>query len=125
MVTRTINESWPRETLKAALKGIQQDVEVEKTGDYCEALNAPYVKGFSEGLQRKLRKVNIGFVPKTGETLYTSLCKLKQKIGFEEVKDVVYSVPCGGCGLRYLGETGQHCCERRRQHERDISNKKT
>ena len=46
------------------------------------------------------------------------------KIGFEEVKDVVYSVPCGGCGLRYLGETGQHFCERR-QHERDISNKKT
>ena len=95
MVTRTINESWPRETLKAALKGIQQDVEVEKTADYCEVLHAPYVKGFSEGLQQKLRKVNIGFVPKRGETLYTSLCKLKKKIGFEEVKDVVYSVPCG------------------------------
>ena len=38
---------------------------------------------------------------------------------------MVYYVPCGGCGLRYLGETGQHFCERRRYHERDINNKKT
>ena len=37
--------------------------EAEKNGDYCEVLHAPYVKGFSEGLQRKLSKVNIGFVP--------------------------------------------------------------
>ena len=51
-------------------------------------------RGFSEGLQRKLRKVNIGFVPKRERgTLYTSLCKLKQKMGFVDCKDVVYSVP--------------------------------
>jgi hypothetical protein len=30
----------------------------------------------------------------------------------EECKDVVYSVPCGDCGVRYIGETGQHFCER-------------
>ena len=29
-----------------------------------------------------------------------------------------------GCDVRYLGETGQHFCERRKQHERDIRNKK-
>ena len=125
MVLRTIKESWAQETLKAALKGIQQDVEAEKNGDYCEVLHAPYVKGFSEGLQRKLRKVNIGFVPKRGETLYTGLCKLKQKVCFEDCKDVVSSVPCAECGLRCLGETGQHFCERRKQHERDIKNRKT
>ena len=41
-----------------------------------DVLHAPYVKGFSEGLQRKLRKFNIGYVPKRGETLHTHLCKL-------------------------------------------------
>ena len=59
------------------------------------------------------------------ETIYTNLCKLKQRVDFEECKDVVYSVPCVKCDLRYLGETGQHFCERRKQHERDIKNRKS
>ena len=27
--------------------------------------------------------------------------------------------------IRYLGETGQHFCDRRKQHERDVKNKKS
>ena len=80
---------------------------------------------FSEGLQIKSRKVNIGFVPKRGETLSTGLFKLKQKNGFKGCKDVVFSVPCARCGPRYLGETGQYFCERRKQHQHGIRNKKT
>ena len=123
--TLSLRESWPRETLKAVLRGVQQDVEKEKNEDYFEVLHAPYVRGFSESLQRKLRKVQIGFVPKKRETLYTQLCKLKQKVNFEDCKDVVYSVPCVKCGLRYMGETGQHFNDRRKQHERDVRNKKS
>ena len=100
-------------------------MEKEKNEDYFEVLHAPYVRGFSESLQRKLRKVQIGFVPKKRETLYTQLCKLKQKVNFEDCKDVVYSVPCVKCGLRYMGETGQHFNDRRKQHERDVRNKKS
>ena len=29
LVLKTLRESWPRETLKAVLKGVQQEVEVE------------------------------------------------------------------------------------------------
>jgi hypothetical protein len=56
LVSATLKESWRRETLKAILKGIQHDVEIveEKEKDYVELLRAPYVKGFSEELQRKL-----------------------------------------------------------------------
>ena len=127
LVSATLKESWRRETLKAILKGVQQDVEIveEKEKDYVEVLRAPYVKGFSEGLQRKLRKLKVGFVAMKKETIYTNLCKLKQRVDFEECKDVVYSVPCVKCDLRYLGETGQHFCERRKQHERDIKNRKS
>ena len=42
LVTKTLNESWPRETLKAVLKGVQQDVEVENQKDFFEVLHAPY-----------------------------------------------------------------------------------
>jgi len=38
---------------------------------------------------------------------------------------VVYSVPCVKCGLRYLGKTGQHFCDRKKQHKRDVKNKKS
>jgi len=51
--------------LKAVyIEGVQQDVEKEKNEDYFEFLHAPYLEGFSESLQRKLWKVQIGFVPK-------------------------------------------------------------
>ena len=99
-------------------------MEKEKNEDYFEVLHATYVQGFSESLQRKLRKVQIGFVPKKRETLYTQLCKLKQKVNFEDCKDMVYSAPCVKCGLRYLGETGQHFCDRVGQHKRDVKNGK-
>ena len=124
LVIKTLQESWPRETLKAVLKGVQQDVEGENGKEYFEVLYAPYIQGFTEGVQRILRKLNIGYVPKRGETIYTNLCKLKKKVEFEDCKDVIYSVPCKKCRVRYIGETGQHFCQRREQHKGDIRNNK-
>ena len=125
LVLKTMKESWAKETLKAVLVGIEQEVEViTREKAFFEVLHAPYVKGFTEGLQRSLRELNIGVVPKKGETLYSHVCKLKQKKEKDEHKDVIYSVPCGTCGVRYVGETGQHYCDRRSQHQRDIKNKK-
>ena len=71
-------------------------------------------------VQRKLRKVQIQFVPTKQETLHTHLCKLKQKLNFEDCKDVVYLVPSVKCGLRYVGETGQYFNDRTKQNKRDI-----
>ena len=126
LVLKTVKESWAKETMKAVLVGIEQDLVIEeKNKDYFEVLYAPYVKGFTEGLQRKLKKLNVGVVPKKGETLYSNLCKLKQKGDKEDNKDLVYSVPCGTCGVRYVGETGQHYCDRRSQHQHDVTNRKS
>ena len=74
-------------------------MERETNVSYFEVLHAPYVRGFSEilSLQTKLGKVQIGFVSKKRETLYTRLCK--QKIKFEKYKDVVYLVPVGNVVL--------------------------
>ena len=112
------------EALKAVLVGIEQDVEVEKRKEFYEVLYVPYVKGFSEGLQQKMRKLNIGVVPKKGEMLYSHLCKLKQKKEKDENKYVVYSIPCDTCRVRYVGETDQHFYDRRTQHQRDVKNRK-
>ena len=100
---------------------------MEGNKGYYDVLHAPYVRGFSEGLQRKLRKlqVKVGLVPKSGETVYSNLCKLKQKKEWEESKDLECSVPCGDCGVRYIGETGQHFSDRKTQHQRDIKSGNT
>ena len=59
-------------TLKAVLVGIEQKMDViARENAFFEVLHAPYVKGFTEGLQRSLRKLNIGVVPKKGVTLYS------------------------------------------------------
>ena len=86
------------------LKDVQQELEVENEKQYFEVLHTPYMKGFTEGIQRRLRRLNIGFVPKRRETLYTNLCKLKSKVDFNDCKDVVYSIPCKECQLRHVGE---------------------
>ena len=125
LVLKTLEESWATETLKAMLVGIEQEVRAEEKKEYFEVLHAPYIKGFSEGLGRKLRRLGIGFVPKKGETIYTNVCKLKQKKELEERKNVIYAVECETCGLHYIGETGQHYCDRRSQHHRDVTQKKS
>ena len=71
----TLNESLAKETFKAFLKRVEQQIEMEGNKGYYDVLHAPYVKGFSEGLQRKLRKLQVGLVPKSGETLNSNLCK--------------------------------------------------
>ena len=109
--------------MKAVLVGIKQDFEkrAEEKKEYFKVLHAPYIKGFSEGFGRKLRR----FFTKKGETIYTNVCKLKQKKELEERKNVIYAVECGTCGLHYIGETGQHYCDRRSQHQRDVTQKKS
>ena len=125
LVKEMLDKSWEVETLKALLVGVKQDVKPVNQKEFYDVLNAPYVKGFCEGLQRKLRKFNIGYVPKKGETLYTHLCKLKQRVELEDRKNMIYAVECKTCGIQYVGETGQHYCDRRKQHQVDVKNKKT
>ena len=43
----------------------------------------------------------------------------------EDWKHVVYATACERCGVHYVGETGQHYCDRRKQHQRDVKNRKT
>jgi len=123
LVTETIKQSWESETLKAIINEAG-DVVIEEKTEYYDILHAPYIQGFSEGLQKKLRRFNIGYAPKKGKTLYDFLCHLKPKIPKENEKDVVYAIPCQNCKMHYVGETSQHFCDRRKQHARDVVNKK-
>ena len=53
-----------------------------------------------------------------------NLCRLKQKVEMEDFKNVVYAVEYETCGVHYIGEMGQHFCDRRNQHQREFKQKK-
>ena len=80
LVTKTLIESWPRETLKAVLKGVEQDVEVENGKDYFEVLHAPYVKGFT-GFSKEFKKTEQWSCPKEGGNIVLSLMQVEAKEG--------------------------------------------
>ena len=70
---------------------IEQEVRAEGKKEYFEVLHAPYVKGFSEGLGRQLRRFGIGFVPKKGETVQVHKCvqvEAEEGVGGEESCDL-------------------------------------
>ena len=52
---------------------------MENNKDFFEVLHVLYVKGLSEGLQRKLRRLRIGLVPRREETLHANLCRFYLK----------------------------------------------
>jgi hypothetical protein len=123
LVTQTIKESWPIEITKK-LQRLAGEKEDKKNDKYFDVLNVPYIAGFTEGLQKKLAKFQIGVTPKKGITLYHHLCKLKPPIRAEDTKNVVYAIPCASCGKLYVGETAQKFSERRKQHNNDIKYQK-
>ena len=81
----TLEKSWEVETLKAVL--VQQEVKPVQQKDYLDVLHAPYVKGFSESLQRKLKSLQIGNSKERGN--YTKLCR---RVEPENWKHVVYAI---------------------------------
>ena len=94
--------------------------------DFFDVLHAPYVRGFSEGLRRKLRKFSNGFVPKKEETLYSKLCKLKHRNDPEkQKKNVVHTIECETWGVHYVGETGQQFFVRGGSNTREMSETKS
>ena len=86
LVKETLEKSWEVETLKAVLVGIEQEVKPVQQKDYFDVLHAPYVKGFSESLQRKLKRFRIGYV------------QAKAKSGAQEL-ETCCAIECATCGF--------------------------
>ncbi len=79
----------------------------------------PYVKGFSENLERGCGNINIRPVFKTSRTLHRLLVKVKKRIPQGKIKGVIYRVQCE-CGSSYVGETGRTLETRLKEHKRAI-----
>ena len=50
--------------------GVQQEIKTENEKEYSDVIHAPYVRGFSGHLGRKLRRLKVGYI---GEILWGSV----------------------------------------------------
>jgi len=125
LVNEVINNSWAKETKKSILRDNPTHAnEEKKRSEYYDILHAPYIQGFTENLQKKLRNFNIGIVNKKGESIKQAICHMKQKIPRTQQKNRVYKFDCKDCKSWYIGETGQKIEKRTYQHQNDIKNGK-
>ena len=70
LVNEVIHNSWAKETKKSILRNQPTNkTEEKKKSEYFDVLHAPYIQGFTENLQKKLRTFNVGIVNKKGNTI--------------------------------------------------------
>jgi hypothetical protein len=121
-VNETVDEMWKIELKRKIQKQMNESKEKEKESEYRDIIQFPYVRGFSEKLQKALKEMKIGVVMKRTDTIGSRICNMKAEIGKEKSKDIVYWIECETCEKPYIGETSQFFSERRNQHQRDIKN---
>lgn len=84
-----------------------------------------YIPGFSDEITRQLKHhlPDVRVASKPAAPLRHTFTNMKAKTPLNEISGVVYKIPCNGCTVCYIGETGQKLKNRSAQHQRDLSNK--
>ena len=89
------------------------DTEVEKPA----TLFTPYIRGFSERLEKICRRLNIRSVFSSRRTLRNELVHVKNRVQPDRIKGVVYTVNCAECESTYIGETKRTLDTRLKEHK--------
>lgn len=79
-------------------------------------ISMPYTTTLFPGLRRLGAHFGLEFVPRTQDTLASSLTNFKHNLPLAQTSGVVYSIPCS-CGHRYIGETGRELATRVHEHQ--------
>ncbi|XP_028415509.1 uncharacterized protein LOC114538574 [Dendronephthya gigantea] len=77
----------------------------------------PYIQGTTERLKRTLIKNGFKVAMRPVCTLKKQLVKPKDVLSIQEQTGVVYSIPCAGCDVEYIGETGRAFGTREKEHK--------
>jgi hypothetical protein len=73
---------------------------------YQDTFIIPYVKGTSEKFRKIRNRFNLRTIFMTKHTLRGTLMKTGPVRDVQQMKQCVYSIPCG-CGRCHIGETGR------------------
>ena len=90
------------------------------TPDNLKYISAPYVKGTSEKIGKRLSSY-IKLESKSSNTLKRNFCHLKDKVKKEDTSEIVYEVKCSDCEKVYIGESGRELGTRIKEHPGNIN----
>ena len=116
------NNGYKNHTIQKA-KHHQQNSRPKNTTEQRTKTVLPYIKGTTDRIGRILRRHNISTAFKPYQTIRSQLRNPKHKIKLEN--QGVYSIPCGTCGLKYVGQTNRRISARVNEHKLSIKNKQT
>ncbi|XP_011859448.1 PREDICTED: uncharacterized protein LOC105556944 [Vollenhovia emeryi] len=80
----------------------------------------PYIKGVSESVNHKLRKVGINTLLTIPKKLDCIIKKEKDALTNDQKVEVVYKIDCKYCNASYVGQTKRHLKTRINEHAKDI-----
>ena len=109
---------YPRTIIQRVLRK-QKSTQADPSKEDKKILSLPYIRGLSENLQRTCRPLVFLVVHKSNSTLRSILMKVKTPISRDQVKGVIYRIPCE-CGQEYIGETSKSIHERIAEHRRSV-----
>ena len=81
----------------------------------------PYIRGVSEALSRRMRKLGVSVHSKPINTIRGQLVAPKDKSDKLDVSSVVYKIDCRNCPQSYIGETERNLKTRINEHKRESS----
>ena len=81
-----------------------------------DILCLPYIQGLTESIEKRTKDLQVRVVSKTCCTLRKLLMKVKSPRDRNNIKGVIYSIPCK-CGKEYVGETGRTLHQRMMEHK--------
>ena len=82
--------------------------------------SAPYLRGTSERMQRALKPYGINLCHKSGNTIRSKLCTLKDKKQPLDHHKTIYRSDCNQCDTKYFGHTSKTVRDRVKQHEANV-----
>nr|XP_039254369.1 uncharacterized protein LOC120331363 [Styela clava] len=86
--------------------------------------STPYVKGLGEKIRRILEDVRIKVSFKPQNTIGQLLSNVKDRPCPNKKNGVVYAIPCVDCCSIHIGETKRSLETGRKEHQRDVKQKK-
>ncbi len=89
----------------------------ESEEGYC---TLPYVSGTSEPIKRILDNHGIKVAFKPCHTISQIFPKPKDQMAKEEIRDLVYDIPCADCSKNYVGETQRKFKTRKGEHKKAV-----
>jgi len=85
----------------------------------------PFIKAITERIRKVLAVNSIKCCMHPEVTLRNVLSHPKDRVVADKRSGVVYSIPCGECDLKYIGEMGRSLKTRRNDHASVVRNLQT